>query len=280
MECGRPDTRIICCHWIACDGPASAFDFDHIVGGAKSGAESRTRFATRSQRTIQSSGRIPAVRCRHRKTTEPCDGTERRWSAIRHGCPTPDARTSRSFCRYSARSSRVDVAIDHSNELADLVADSMLLASAMRPLAELLRVKWSAVDRMFESSVAIGTRVTVRPQHSTSATSSAGRKQERIQGSNCRAVEKGGTIQRSHPGGRVPPRNTTEPCVGPKRRIGRMNMETTMASLGQRHRSSIEATTKNGPRAQLRFLFSRRRSHADSRVPVRIDAVPGLRTVL
>ncbi|WP_231742343.1 hypothetical protein, partial [Stieleria varia] len=30
------------------------------------------------------------------------------------------------------------------------------------------------------------------------------------------------------------------PCVGPKRRIGRMNMETTMASLGQRRRSATD----------------------------------------
>ncbi|TWT89619.1 hypothetical protein Pla52n_67470 [Stieleria varia] len=39
MECGRPDARVICCHWNTCDGPASAFDFGHIVGGAKSGTK-------------------------------------------------------------------------------------------------------------------------------------------------------------------------------------------------------------------------------------------------
>ncbi|WP_146523878.1 hypothetical protein, partial [Stieleria varia] len=156
--------------------------------------------------------------------------TEATHRAVEHGNHNGVARSTPPFCRYSAPLWRVDVVIDQLNELADLGADSMLLASAMRPLAELLRAKWSAVDRMLESSVAIGTRVTVRFRHSTSATSSAGRKQERIQSSNCRAVEKGGTIQWSHPGGTVPPRKTTEPCVGPKRRIGRMNMETTMAS--------------------------------------------------
>ncbi|WP_146522310.1 hypothetical protein Pla52nx_001359 [Stieleria varia] len=50
------------CHWIAGDIPASAFDFGHIVSGAKSGVESRTRFALTSQRTIQSKDRIRAVR--------------------------------------------------------------------------------------------------------------------------------------------------------------------------------------------------------------------------
>ncbi|TWU07428.1 hypothetical protein Pla52n_00010 [Stieleria varia] len=136
----------------------------------------------------------------------------------------------------------------------------MLLASAMRPLAELLRVKWSAVDRMFESSVAIGTRVTVRPQHSTSATSSVGQNQERNQGSNCSAVRACDTIQWSHPSGTVPPRNTTEPCVGPKRRIGRMNMETTMASLGQRRRSTrlvIECRVEAGTDQSDRFAHGR-----------------------
>ncbi|WP_342190320.1 hypothetical protein Pla52nx_000147 [Stieleria varia] len=170
--------------------------------------------------------------------------TEATHRADEHGNHNGVARSTPPFCRYSARLSRVDVAIDHSNELADLVADSMLLASAMRPLAELLRVKWSAVDRMFESSVAIGTRVTVRPQHSTSATSSVGQNQERNQGSNCSAVRACDTIQWSHPSGTVPPRKTTEPCVGPKRRIGRMNMETTMASLGQRRRYADESLDK------------------------------------
>ncbi|WP_342190275.1 hypothetical protein Pla52nx_005646 [Stieleria varia] len=112
-----------------------------------------------------------------------------------HGNHNGVARSTPPFCRYSAPLWRVDVVIDQSNELADLGADSMLLASAMRPLAELLRAKWSAVDRMLESSDAIGSRVTVRLRHSTSATSSAGQNQERNQGSNCSAVRACDTIQ-------------------------------------------------------------------------------------
>ena len=34
--------------------------------------------------------------------------------------------------------------------------------------------------------------------------------------------------------------NVDEPCVGPKQRIGRFEMETTMALLGQRRRSPTE----------------------------------------
>ncbi|TWT89594.1 hypothetical protein [Stieleria varia] len=35
----RTSARIIRCHWNACDGPASAFDFGHIVGGTESGLD-------------------------------------------------------------------------------------------------------------------------------------------------------------------------------------------------------------------------------------------------
>ncbi|WP_342190333.1 hypothetical protein Pla52nx_000897 [Stieleria varia] len=78
------------------------------------------------------------------------------------------------FCRRSVRWSHRINLINESNELDDLGADNLTLISAKRSLADLLRGRFST--RSFD---AIGSRVTVRLRHSTSATSSAGQNQER-----------------------------------------------------------------------------------------------------
>ena len=56
--------------------------------------------------------------------------------------------------------------------------------------------------------------------------------------------------------GLPPNKNYDEPCVGPKQRIGRFAMETTMALLGQRHRSSTNTAIFSSKLNSIITVFS------------------------